>query len=179
MSPKTGCGNIRAQPDGIFGGHSGGQLEPRAPVNIALWPWPATCGDTSVPLPDPLSPPLPSVPLAEAQGSLLSALPSFGSSLVFPGSSDGKESACNTGDPGSIWGACGLQSMGSQRVRHHWATNSRWGILPTRAEGFNAPSHGLKITRPNFTLGIGRSRILAAQNQLKEKIQIWNFTSFY
>ena len=121
MSPKTGCGNIRAQPDGIFGGHSGGQLEPRAPVNIALWPWPATCGDTSVPLPDPLSPPLPSVPLAEAQGSLLSALPSFGSSLVFPGSSDGKESACNTGDPGSIWGACGLQSMGSQRVRHHWS----------------------------------------------------------
>ena len=63
--------------------------------------------------------------------------------LRFPGSSDGKESACNAGDPGSIPGserspgegnssplqyswlensmdrrACGLQSMGSQRVGH-------------------------------------------------------------
>ena len=61
----------------------------------------------------------------------------------FPGGSDGKESACNAGDPGSILGSGrspgegmtthssvvawriprteepgGLQSMGSQRVRH-------------------------------------------------------------
>ena len=66
----------------------------------------------------------------------------------FPGGSDGKESACNAGDPGSIPGSGrspgegngyplqysylgnppwteepgGLQSMGSQRVRHDWAT---------------------------------------------------------
>ena len=63
--------------------------------------------------------------------------------MGFPGGSDGKESACNAGDPGLIPGsgrstgagngnafqyAClenpwtgepgGLQSMGSQRVRH-------------------------------------------------------------
>ena len=62
----------------------------------------------------------------------------------FPGGSDGKESACNVGDPGSIPGLGrspgggngnplsilawkipwtdepgGLQSMGSQRVRHN------------------------------------------------------------
>ena len=67
----------------------------------------------------------------------------------FPGGSDGKESAFNAGDRGSIPGMGrslgkgngyphqyfawkipwteepgGLQSMGSQRVRHHWATNT-------------------------------------------------------
>ena len=67
----------------------------------------------------------------------------------FPGGSDGKESACNAGDPGSIPGLGrspgegngnplhilawripwtevpgGLQSMGSQRVGHVWATNT-------------------------------------------------------
>ena len=67
----------------------------------------------------------------------------------FPGGSDGKESACDTKDPGSIPGsgtssgegngnplqysclenpmdreACGLQPMGSQRVRHDWKTNN-------------------------------------------------------
>ena len=67
----------------------------------------------------------------------------------FPGGSDGKESPCNSGDPGSIpgsgrspregngyplqysclenpmdRGASGLKSMGSQRVRHSWATNT-------------------------------------------------------
>ena len=65
-----------------------------------------------------------------------------------PGGSGGKESACNVGDPGSILGSrgslekdtathCsipaseipwresgGLQPMGSQRVRHDWATNT-------------------------------------------------------
>ena len=58
--------------------------------------------------------------------------------LVFPGGSDGKESACNAGDLGSIFGLGRspgegylhwrfprteepdrLQSMGSQRVRHN------------------------------------------------------------
>ena len=64
--------------------------------------------------------------------------------MGFPGGSDGKESACNAGDPGSVpgeggdplekgmayplqyscldnpmdRGACGLQSMSSQTVRH-------------------------------------------------------------
>ena len=66
--------------------------------------------------------------------------------MGFPRSSVGKESACNVGDPGSIpglgrseedmathfgflvWripmdrGPGRLQSPGSQRVRHHWAT---------------------------------------------------------
>ena len=67
----------------------------------------------------------------------------------FPDSSDGKESACNTGDPGSIPGsgrssgedmathssilACkipwtekpgGLQAMGLQQMGCHWATNT-------------------------------------------------------
>ena len=67
----------------------------------------------------------------------------------FPGGSDGKESACNAGYPGSIpvsgrslekemethssiltWETpwtqepAGLQSMGSQRVGHDWATNT-------------------------------------------------------
>ena len=64
----------------------------------------------------------------------------------FPGGSDSKESARNAGDPGSIPGSGkipqsathssilawripwtedtdGLQSMGSQRLRHDWATN--------------------------------------------------------
>jgi len=69
---------------------------------------------------------------------------------VFPGGSDGKESACSSADPGSILGSgrspgkgnsyplqysClensmdreepgGLQSMGSRRVGHDWMTNT-------------------------------------------------------
>ena len=67
----------------------------------------------------------------------------------FPGGSDGIESTCSAGDPGSIpglgrspgegnghpfqysclenpldRGAAGLQSVGSRRVRHNWATNT-------------------------------------------------------
>ena len=55
---------------------------------------------------------------------------------VFPGGSDARESACSAGDLGSIprlgrspgeghgnpLQSQGLQSMGSQRVRHDWAT---------------------------------------------------------
>ena len=80
-------------------------------------------------------------------------------SLGFPGGSDGKESTCNMGDLGLIPGLGrspggrewqpipvflpggypwtekpgGLQSMGSQRVRHYWMTKHntlcqlRWG----------------------------------------------------
>ena len=71
-----------------------------------------------------------------------------GNTIFFPGGSDGKESACNVGEPGSIPGSgrspgeeneyslqysClgnlteepgGLQSIGLQRVRHNWATNT-------------------------------------------------------
>ena len=68
----------------------------------------------------------------------------------FSGGSDGKESDCNAGDSGSVpglgrsagegnathssilaWSISwteepgGLQSMGSQRVRHYWATNTQ------------------------------------------------------
>ena len=69
--------------------------------------------------------------------------------LGFPGGSEGKESACNAEDLGSIpglgrspeegncnpleyfclensvyWGAGRLQSMGSQRIGHNWAANT-------------------------------------------------------
>ena len=68
--------------------------------------------------------------------------------LGFPGSLDGKKSTCNAGDPGSIPGLRrfpgkengyssilawriswtgefgGLQSMGSQKVRHDWVINT-------------------------------------------------------
>ena len=69
----------------------------------------------------------------------------------FSGGSDGKESACNTGDPGSVSGlgrspgernghplqySCleeshgqrSLRVMGSRRVRHDWETNTLLGI---------------------------------------------------
>ena len=77
--------------------------------------------------------------------------------LGFPEGSDDKESACSAGDPGLIpgsgrspgegtgnplqysclenpmdRGACGLQFMGLQRVRHDWATNpfTLYHLLP-------------------------------------------------
>ena len=75
-----------------------------------------------------------------------------GPMTCFPGGSDGKESTCNVLDPGSIPGLGrspggntathasipawsipwreelgGLQSMGSQRVRHDWATKMMMG----------------------------------------------------
>ena len=130
-----------------------------------------------------------SVPLAEAQGSLLSLLPSFGSSLVFADGSDGKEPACNAGDPGSIPGLGRSPGQGNgyplqfsclKNSMDRGAWWAPWGhkesdttepqtpgeaSFQPRAEGFNTPSHGLKTTRHNFTLGISRSRILAAQNQ--------------
>jgi hypothetical protein len=70
--------------------------------------------------------------------------------LGFPGGSDGKESSGNVGDPGSIlpwsstWhpyprldnrmdrGACGLQFMGSQRVRRDSGTNNNSNNLSSR-----------------------------------------------
>ena len=82
----------------------------------------------------------------------------------FPGGSDSKESACNVGYPGSIPGSerspgagnsyplhysClensmereepgGLQSMGSQRVRHDWVANTfTFAILITIVNNLN------------------------------------------
>ena len=74
--------------------------------------------------------------------------------MGFPGGSDGKESACNAGDLGLIPGSgrspgegtatqssslaweiprteepSGLQSVGSQRVGHNWATNTHWTVV--------------------------------------------------
>ena len=76
--------------------------------------------------------------------------------LGFPSGSDGKESACNEGDLGSIPGLgrssgegngyplqySGLETSmdyihspcGSQRVRHHWMTFTRWHAYPTIME---------------------------------------------
>ena len=95
----------------------------------------------------------------------------------FPGSSDGEESACNAEDLGSIPGfgrspgggngnplqcSClespwteepgGLQSMGSQKVRHNWASKHRkWKMgsqdLQTVEEG-NLKEENKK--RPKF-----------------------------
>ena len=77
--------------------------------------------------------------------------------MGFSGSSDGKESACDAGDPGSIPGLGrflekrmaihsrilawrnpwteepgGLWSMGLQRVRHDWTTNPRTLFIGVR-----------------------------------------------
>ena len=74
--------------------------------------------------------------------------------MGIPGSSDGKESACNAGDPDLIpgsrrspavgsgnplqysclensmnRGACWLQSRWSERVRHNWETNTCFTLL--------------------------------------------------
>ena len=80
--------------------------------------------------------------------------------MSFPGGSEGKASACNAGDPGSIPGSGrstgegngnplstlawkipwteelgGLQSMGSQRVRHNWATSLEKYVFRSSGEG--------------------------------------------
>ena len=83
----------------------------------------------------------------EAPCGFFSVWASLSFSLGFPGGSDGEESACSVGDLGAIpglgrspgggngcplqysclensmdRGACWLQSMGSQRIRHNWVT---------------------------------------------------------
>ena len=96
-----------------------------------------------------------------------------------PGGTDGKESACNAGDPGSIpglrrcpvagngcplqhsclensmdRGACGLQYMGSQRVRHDWATNTFTVTLLLYHVSFSSDPTNLSsrnhVTRPTL-----------------------------
>ena len=83
----------------------------------------------------------------------------------FHGASDGKESTCNVGDLGSIPGlekspegrawqsiwVClpgespwteelrGLQSMGSQRVGHDWATKHNTGLITLISSHFKGP----------------------------------------
>ena len=207
MSTKTGCGDIRAQPEGISGGHSGGQLlpVPRALHDITVWPWPAPLGDTDVLLPDPVNLPLPSVALAEAQGCLLSALLSLGSSWGFPGCSDGKESACNTGSPGSIprlgkipWRRewlptlvfCPGEFHGPRSLVGHspWAHNESdttepltagEGAFQPHAGGFNTPSPRLEDHQPSFTQAWGDPGFELPKVNLKEEIQIWNFTRLH
>ena len=94
--------------------------------------------------------------------------------LGFPGSSDGKESSCNDGDPGSIPGledpleegmathasilawriswteeAGRLQSMGLQRVRQFLLGNPRWladAMLGRRESGFHGVPQGSEVT---------------------------------
>ena len=83
--------------------------------------------------------------------------------MGFPGGSEGKASACNAGDLGSIPGSGrspgegnashssilaweipwteepdGLQSMGSQRVGHDWVTSL--SLLKPPESGVSAPS---------------------------------------
>ena len=98
--------------------------------------------------------------------------------LGFPGGSDGKESACNTGDPGSIPGSgrspgegngnplqysClenskteepgRLGSMGSQRIGHNRATNT---IYPFKVLNTLVIKH-LEENRENIYFGLGKS----------------------
>ena len=87
----------------------------------------------------------------------------------FPGGSDGKESTCHVGDKGSVpaWGRSPgegngyplqyfclenqwmerpgvLQSMGSQRIRHDWETNTAQSVpLWPTAEVQHAASRGV------------------------------------
>ena len=81
--------------------------------------------------------------------------------MSFPGGSDSKESACNAGDPGLIPGlgrppvegngyplqySCleypwteepgGLQSMGSQIVRHDWVANTLVIVIDSKYNPF-------------------------------------------
>ena len=87
---------------------------------------------------------------------------------IFPGGSDGKASACNAGDLGSIPGSerspgegngnqsstlawkiqrtedpCRLQSMGSQRVRHDCMTPHQYLCINESLKGVKFPGKGL------------------------------------
>ena len=107
----------------------------------------------------------------------------------FPGGSDGKESACNAGDPGSIPGQEDplekemathssilawripwteepgrLQSMGSQRVGHDWATSlslSRW---PKSRNNYKLWS--VQTTLPLFQCGVLKCPTWGACNHI-------------
>ena len=96
--------------------------------------------------------------------------------IVFPQWLSSKESACNAGDPGSISGsgrplekemathssilawripwreeACGLQSIGSQRVRHKW---SKWAC---KVHILSHNIHSINISNQrNSFIGYGR-----------------------
>ena len=111
----------------------------------------------------------------------------------FPGISDGKESACNAGDGGSIprsgrspgegngypssilsWRIPwreepgGLQSMGLQRVRHDWVTNNFTFYL-SPSTSFAALSKTLKHSKPQFlSFCKGRISILQLLDQMKQ-----------
>ena len=98
----------------------------------------------------------------------------------FPGGSDGKASACNAGDPGSVpglgrspgegngnplqysclensmdGGACRLQSMRSQRVGHDWATSLHFTSGGAGVK--NLPANSGAIGDVSLIPGSGRS----------------------
>ena len=119
--------------------------------------------------------------------------------LHFPGDSDDKESTCNAGDLGSIPGlgrssggghgnslkySClenphgqrslvGLQSIGSQRVRHDWVTKHK-EIL--QAEGNNTEwindSKGRKESIGNIKGLIWRLHTFSSYNFLKRYLNV-------
>ena len=60
-------------------------------------------------------------------------LPSIFPSIVFPGGSDGKESACNAGDQGSIPGSG--TSLGEGKERQYYSSILAWRIPRTEEPG--------------------------------------------
>ena len=92
----------------------------------------------------------------------------------FPSGLDSKESACNAGDPGTIPGSgrspkkematysiilawkipwteepSGLQSMGSQRVGHDWATNTH-----TNSDGWPIHSSSSRLCKTSWAITV-------------------------
>ena len=105
----------------------------------------------------------------------------------FPGGSDGKESACNAGDPGSIPGlerspgegngnplqySClenpmeggRLQTMQSQRVGHDWATELNWPESPF----YGKPRKHIKKQRYHFA-----DKVLHSQSYGFSSSHVW------
>ena len=109
------------------------------------------------------------------------------------GVSDGKESACNAGDLGSVPGLGrspgegmathssvlawripwtkepgGPQSTRSQRVRHAWGTNSRWCFATTAvADEYPGCYCQLKMLSPNSAIIQLRTEIVRVRRLLK------------
>lgn len=158
-------------------------LMPRAPHNVILWPQSTTFCYTDALIPDPLNLPLLSVPLAVPQGSLLSPLSWFGSSLG--------QGRCLVSCTGSWQYTQHIFFFGKKYLAHvlpcpiklhpHWINSSPkerqhsraavcWAAVPAAKtspvqKDVTSPPHSLKTTGPKFTLGIGRFRIQVAQNQ--------------
>ena len=115
-------------------------------------------------------------------------LPDWG----FPDDSDSKEPACNVGDPGSVprsedplakgtathssilaWRIPwteepgGLHSIGSQRVRHDWATNTHECLHAHTHTHTHTHTHKLKLRPTSFYCGKSEAEknvILSTEN---------------